>query len=312
MTDLVTFGESMGALTFTESPQIGARPRASFGGAETNVAIGMARLGHSTAWVGSVGKDLFGYMIMRTLRGEGVRWDHARQITTAPTGVLVSRHAGLGTFAVDYHRKFSAGRLITPDQIRAMFELEPKIVHLTGITPALGEEARAATMLAVELAGERGVPVSFDVNFRSRLWDAQDAAPVLAQIARGAHVVFGGTEELELLTGESEVAAATQRLLDWGVSEVVWKDSTTVRVTTPTESVERPGRRVTVVDTIGAGDAFVAGYLSGWLEGLSFAERLDRGHLLGAFAVGTIGDWEGGPTREELTIAEISGGEVAR
>ncbi|MDY5152845.1 2-dehydro-3-deoxygluconokinase [Actinobaculum suis] len=310
--DVVTFGETMGVLRFLEAPQVGARPRASFAGAESNVAIGLARLGHTVAWGGSLGNDLFGDLIVKTLRGEGVNTAAVERIEDRSTGLLASLSAGLGALAVDYYRAKSAGRVISANQIDYLLGLEPKILHITGITPALGERCMKAVEAAVAGARDKGVTVTFDVNFRARLWDHKTAAGVLSSIAKSVDVVFGGTAELELLTGNSERDAAIAQLLEAGVREVVWKESSTALVATPDHRVERPGLKVDPVDTIGAGDAFAAGYISGLLDGLDAAERLDRAHLLGAYTVGTLGDWEGGPSRAQISRAPIEDGEVAR
>lgn len=302
----------MGSIRFTEIPAVGAHPRASFAGAESNVAIGVTRLGHQASWIGTLGDDVFGGLITRTLRGEGVDLTGVRHHPTRSTGLVVSRAGGLGTFAVDYFRAESAGQCIDQSQVEEVLNLRPRILHVTGITPALGEEAREATRSAVAIAKENDILVSFDVNFRSRLWSAETARPILRDLAQNSSIVFGGEAELKLLTDGADAASAIAELHDYGVAEVVWKESLTATTYTPTQQVQRDGRNVPVVDTIGAGDAFVSGYLSGILDGLPIGERLERAHVLGAFGVGTLGDWEGAPSRGQLAIAEIPDGEVNR
>lgn len=312
MIDVATFGETMGTIRFLDFPTAATTTRSSHAGAESNVAIGLARLGHQVSWVGTLGLDTYGDLIERSLLAERVDVAGVRRVADRATGLLVSRPTGMGTFLVDYHRTESAGRQFSAEQIDYVFSLAPRIIHLTGITPALGSVAREVTFEVLDRAGEAGIPVSFDVNFRSLLWDVQEAQPVLAQIASSASIVFGGPEEIVLLTGRSEIPEAAQALLDEGVQRVVTKDSGSATAHGDGTTITRAARNVTVRDTIGAGDAFVAGFLSGVLDDADLGACLERGHLCGAFAVGSIGDWEGAPTREALIAADIGSGEVMR
>ncbi|VEI12572.1 Uncharacterized sugar kinase ydjH [Trueperella bialowiezensis] len=312
MIDVATFGETMGTIRFTDIPAIGGRTRASFAGAETNVAIGLSRLGYSTAWVGTVGLDTFGHLILRGLRAEQVDEGGVVETGEYPTGLMVSREAGLGSFAVDYHRTGSAGRQFSDEQIDYMLSLKPKVIHLTGITPALGDSALATTQRVIREASEHGVKLSFDVNYRSRLWTEEEATPVLAEIASHAHIVFGGPEEISLITGEADIDDGVDALLRQGVSRVVYKNAGSATSCDADGQVSAPGLQVPVKDTIGAGDGFVAGYLSGCLDDLPALESLQRAHLCGAFAVGSVGDWEGAPTRQTLKISDLGDGEVLR
>lgn len=138
--------------------------------------------------------------------------------------------------------------------------------------------------------------MSLDVNYRSALWSTADAAAALRPLAAQAQLVFGGPAELELVGGVDALLAA-------GVAEVVTKDGAAgASVCTAAGSWSAPAVPVTVVDPVGAGDAFVAGYLSARLDGLDVDARLARGTLAGAFCVSTAGDWEGLPTRAELAL----------
>lgn len=315
--EVVTMGEVMGTLRFSGQFGVGTTVTPSLAGAETNVAIALARLDHRASYIGSLGADTIGEGILRTLRGERVGVDHVA-MRPEPTGILVSRIVGPETKRVDYHRSGSAGRIISPEQIEAALSEQPTILHITGITPALGQTARDAVFHAVSLAREHGITVSFDVNYRSRLWEADDARPVLESIARQADILFGGTEELALITGEYEPVAAMTQIAGWGVSDVVWKSSDLARSLSGGKLVEANNRLVQAVDPIGAGDAFVSGWLSARLDGLPIKERLVRAHVMGAIIVGIDGDWEGLPTRSELIAREstssdsVRGGDVLR
>lgn len=305
--DVVTIGEVMGTLRFSGQFGVGTTVTPSLAGAEGNVAIGLARLEHAVAWVGSVGNDTFGQGIIKTLRGEGVDVSHVVKRPES-TGLLVSRVIGPETKSVDYHRSGSAGRIISQEQISGAIAKGPRILHVTGITPALGKAAAESIRFAVDAAREAGITVAFDINFRGRLWGRDEAAPVLTELASLADIVIGGTGELAMVTGQHDPLEAMSTVLASGAREIVWKESDLARVLSAEGMVECPNRLVRAVDPIGAGDAFVSGYLSGVLDGLGAMERLTRAHLLGRIIVGSEGDWEGLPTREQLAVLEAQDG----
>jgi 2-dehydro-3-deoxygluconokinase len=190
----------------------------------------------------------------------------------------------------------------------------PRVLHLTGITPALSQEARKAFEYAAERAATDGVVVSLDVNYRSRLWTRDEARAVLGPIARHADILIASDDELDLvastaLSGSGSLAnddaetALAASLLEQGVGEVVIKRGAAgAGVHTAFGRFEAPAVSVTSIDTVGAGDAFTAGYLSALLDGEDVAGRLQRGAVMGAFAVSTAGDWEGLPSRAELAM----------
>jgi 2-dehydro-3-deoxygluconokinase len=167
------------------------------------------------------------------------------------------------------------------------------------------------------------VVVSLDVNYRSKLWSRDQAGAVLAPLARHAIIVIASDDELDLVavprdgsgeaTSPADEARAAAHLLDLGVSEVVVKRGAAgAAVHTADGLLEAPAIPVTCVDTVGAGDAFTAGYLSARLDGEDVAGRLKRGILAGAFAISTRGDWEGLPRREELALLDAARGSTQR
>ncbi|WP_343068416.1 sugar kinase [Brachybacterium halotolerans] len=340
---VVTVGETMALL---HSEGIGSLAHArtmtiGIGGAESNLAINLRRLGVPVAWVSRVGPDELGARVLRELRAEQVE---VRAVVDPdrPTGLMLKSHPSGGASTVRYYRSGSAASALDaaalagddgnglPDDLLAGAE----ILHLTGITPLLSDTAREAVLDLVERARAVGTLVSFDVNLRSALAPREVAAPLLARIAVAADIVFGGTDELALiadaLAAEAQATGASGdaggdaarggedslvRILHaHGIPEVVEKrgaegaralaagsvtgaDATTLP---DAEQAGAPGLSVDVVDTVGAGDAFVAGYLSARLEGLDLAARLARGNECGALICTTPGDWEGAAHREDL------------
>jgi 2-dehydro-3-deoxygluconokinase len=280
-------------------------------GAESNVAVGVARLGHTSRWAGVVGVDPHGEFILRQLRAEGVQLQQ-REDATRPTGVMFLEQRTADITRAFYYRSGSAGSTFSREDVDRALQPGTRILHLTGITAALSPGSRKAVEYAAGRAAAEGVTVSLDVNYRSKLWSRDDAREALCPLARHATIVIASDDELDLIADvpssagrdndELETARAA-RLLELGVRDVVVKRGAAgAGVHTRDGRFEAPAVPVTSIDTVGAGDAFTAGYLSGLLDGGDVADRLQRGALMGAFAVSTAGDWEGLPTRSELAL----------
>ncbi|MGA4842262.1 sugar kinase [Streptomyces sp. G45] len=320
VTDVLTFGETMAALRGSGPLRLGGTMELSVAGAESNVAIGLARLGHRVRWAGAVGDDEAGELVLRTLRAEGVDVALASRDAGAPTGLLLFEPRLPDVTRVHYYRTGSAGSRLTADAVERAFTAggPPRVLHLTGITAALGEAPRAACERALRLAREHGTWVCLDVNHRSRLWSRDEAAAVLRSWAPYADVLIASDDELPLCLGPSDGPVAdlpsqAKELLGRGVSEVVVKlGARGATAYTAQGELHFPARPVRAVDPVGAGDAFVAGYLSALLDGVDAAGRLDRAVTCGAFAVAGRGDWEGAPTRAELGLLGEGDGTVVR
>ncbi|KRE30608.1 sugar kinase [Agromyces sp. Soil535] len=272
------------------------------GGAEGNVAIGLARLGVPVTWLGRVGDDGLGTRVTRELRAEGVGVI-APVDPGAPTGLMLKEAPSPGRSVVTYHRSGSAGSRLSPDDLDVVDFHAFALVHVTGITPALSASARACIDVAIERAREAGTAVSFDVNHRSRLWSADAALDTYREIARRSDIVFAGADEAALLTGlpEDDVPALAAATASLGPAEVVIKLGERGAVALLDHRMtSRAAIQVAVVDTVGAGDAFVAGYLAERLRGASVEARLELGIRTGAAACAHPGDWEGFPTRRDL------------
>jgi 2-dehydro-3-deoxygluconokinase len=305
---LFTFGETMGLVAADGIGPLAHAKSFSFGigGAESNVAIGVARLGGAATWLGRVGPDATGALIAQRLTASGVR---TLAITGPPFTGLMVRHRRSGEFThVDYHRAGSAGSRLTPADIPAAELTGAQVVHVTGITPALSEGARAAVFQSVETARSAGVPVSIDVNYRAKLWSRYDAAPVLRDLVSRADIVFASPDEAELFVDPGDPVAALAKL---GPSEVIVKDGGNgCRALIDGVPFTLGALKLTVVDPVGAGDAFVAGYLAERLAGAPAEARLGTAIAAGGFAVTVPGDCEGLPDRDELDA--LTGGDIRR
>ena len=309
--EVLTIGEAMVSIRTKAALRMGGEAHLSIAGSESNVAIGLARLGHHAAWVGAVGNDEPGRLVQRTLRAEGVDISWLRFSDESFTGFIAFDQPAHDITRVSYHRRGSAASTVTADECVAALEASsPALLHVTGITPALSDTARAATAAVVQAGFAAGVRVSLDVNYRARLWSRPEAAAALRELLPSVHTIFASEDELDILTDADEPIAA---LLAAGAEEVVvtaggkgaWSHS-------PAGTLHQPAVPVTVVDSIGAGDAFVSGYLSATLDHLTPEARLTRATSSGAFCVGAHGDWESLPTRDDLHLLSHTHGTALR
>ncbi|MFC9679563.1 sugar kinase [Streptomyces sp. NPDC056948] len=306
----------MAALRAQGALRLGGSLGLSVAGAESNVAIGLARLGHRVRWAGRVGADELGALVLRTLRAEGIDTEHAAVDDTGrPTGLLLTEPR-LGTLTrVSYYRAGSAGSAVSPADVLPALASGSRVLHLTGITPALGPSAAEAVHAAAEAARDAGMTVCLDVNHRSRLWSHDRARTTLRPLLAHIDLLVASEDELPLVLERPAAAEseAVHSLLSAGVGEVVVKRGARGATSFTAEgATDRAARQVDAVDLVGAGDAFVAGYLSGLLDGADIPARLHRAVTTAAFAVATRGDWEGLPTRDELGLFDEPDGTTIR
>jgi 2-dehydro-3-deoxygluconokinase len=302
--DAVTFGEAM-AMFMACDPgplhEVAAFER-GLAGAETNVAVGLARLGHRSGWIGRVGADPFGSYALATLRAEGVDTGAATVDDAAPTGFQLKGLALGGDPEVFYFRKGSAGSRLTASEATDACIASARHLHLTGIPLALSASTRAFAVRALEIARANGATVSFDPNIRPTLWSSEaELVEATNAIAAAADWVLPGRTEGLLLTGRDSADGIADFYLALGASRVAVKDGAAgASLHTAHGRLDHPGFRVGVVDTVGAGDGFAAGLISAYLDGLDDAAALERASAVGALATTHRGDRDGLPTRGGL------------
>ncbi len=300
---VVTIGETMVlvASTIEEPLQHSKQMSLGIGGAESNVAIGLRRLGTDVTWVGRIGDDSAGDLVERELRAEGIRVVSIRD-PEAPTSLMLKERRSAAETRVWYYRSGNAGSRLRIDDLDPSLITGASLLHLTGITPALSESARLLTLEAIRIARSAGVPVSFDLNYRRGLWTKEAAAAFYRQVIPGLDIVFAGDDEAAIAVG---TAASPQvlalRLVELGAGQAVIKlGAEGALALAEGRTVLQRAIPVTVRDTVGAGDAFVAGYLSEYLTGKSVETCLQTAVQVGAYACMAAGDWEGLPRRHEL------------
>ena len=316
--DLVTLGEPLIALTAAGGrlPSSATLVK-SVAGAESNLAIGLARLGRSVALLSRVGSDPFGDEIVRTLRGEGVDTHWVTRDQMHPTGLLVKERRGPDDIHVYYYREGSAAaNLCAVDVVEEAIK-RAKRVHVTGITLALGIGPRDAVDHLLHLCDTHGVPVSFDPNFRRKLWSEDEAAKVCAALLPSVSDLLVGEDELLAMANTAGSATDLDEALGWLeqydlASVVVKRGARGVIGRQGGSTVTVAAHPTSVVDTVGAGDAFNTGYLHALMGGADFEDALRVGSWVASRVVAHAGDYEGLPDLVELAAFEDSTGQVQR
>ena len=263
----------------------------------------MSRAGSPTSGRAlSVGSDPFGERIREFLSGRGVDVGGVVVDETRSTGVYFKEHID-GRSEVYYYRAGSAASAMSRKDAARLALGQRRLCHVSGVTAALSPGCDDLLQrIVLERDGDE-CPVSFDVNYRARLWDVATAAPRLLELARAADIVIVGRDEADLLWSTGDAEGARRLLPD--VPQLIVKDAEIGATQFSEEgAVFVPALSVEVVEPVGAGDAFAAGYLSGWLDGWSVERSLRLGHLMAAFTLQHVSDLPELPVATEL--AELS------
>jgi len=309
--DVVTLGEAM-AMFVAEEPGPLEQVRhfsKRTAGAETNVAIGLARLGLKVGWQSRLGADSMARYLLAAIGGEGVDCSRVVCDPDQRTGFMFKGRVDDGSDPpIEYHRKGSAASQLGPDQIDEAWIDGARHLHVSGVFAALSPATLAATRRVIELARRHGRTVSFDPNLRPTLWSSREVMrDTLNRLAEGSDCVLPGQAEGELLTGSADPVAIAAFYRQRGARLVVVKLGP--------EGAYYDGEQgsghvaafpvTKVVDTVGAGDGFAVGVISALLEGRAVVDAVRRGAWIGARAVQVRGDTEGLPTRAELLAAAL-------
>ncbi len=276
-------------------------------GAELNVAMGLRRLGHTVTYISQVGEDPFGQYVKKYLENENIDATFVKTYEEAPTGFQFKNRTDEGDPEVLYFRKGAAASRITKDILNEISFSDGKVLHITGIFPALSEATLETTFKAIEKAHENGMLVTFDPNPRPVLWESKEKMiQVTNELAFKSDIVLPGFSEGKLFTGKSSKEEIADFYLDRGVKKVVIKMGNTGSYSREKlkngqiKEADCPSFEVPVLDTVGAGDGFAAGVISGILEDLEDNKILERGNAIGGIQVMHLSDNEGLPTVDEL------------
>ncbi|MET4592328.1 sugar kinase [Arthrobacter sp. 754] len=304
---ILCLGETMVLLTPDEGPLAkNSHLGIHVGGAESNVAAGIAHLGHRVEWISRLGNDPFGQIIADFLRGRGVCLDRVQMDADRPTGIYFKDREP-GASRVYYYRAGSAASALSPRD-SALLSLEKRtLCHVSGITAALS--ASANSLLQHILIDHRvpDVLISFDVNYRPALWPLEAAAPRLLELARHADIAVVGRDEAQGLWGTERAEDVREILPD--VPHLVVKDAGIEAVHFTGETVTRqPALAAEIVEPVGAGDAFAAGYLAGFIRGFDTPRALRLGHLMAGLTLQHVSDLPPLPPSEDiLAVSGLDG-----
>ncbi|QVQ54908.1 sugar kinase [Spiractinospora alimapuensis] len=284
--DAVCVGETMALLIPEGTDDTGApRFRTDIGGTESNVAVHLSRAGRPVVWRSALGDDVFGEFLLSRIAGEGVRCS-VRTDPRRPTAVYFKEPNPKGT-RVRYYRRDSAASALGPEDAADVWGFRPRLVHTTGITAAISDTAQA---LVAELLREAptGTLRTFDVNFRSALHGEHNAETILS-LARQADVVFCGVDEAESLWGATSVDAVRE-LIPTPRVLVVKQGAEGATAISGGNSWFEPAPAVEVLEPVGAGDAFAAGFLDRLLADAPLPDCLAAGAHLAGTVLGVAGD----------------------
>ena len=309
--DVTTFGEIMLRLSVPSGQRLETATELNIcpAGAEANVVSLLARLERKTCWVGSLPKSPLGQLAANHLRSAGVDL----------TGITWHEGGRLGTFYVEfgepprgiqvtYDRARSNITLIKPNQINWDRLMDSRLLHLTGITPALSDSCRKITAEALRVAKLRKVPISFDINYRQKLWSEIRAREILLPMIEGVEILFcsqidairlfgcKGTMQ-QIARAMFELSHATNVVITLGEQGAILWDGK--------EAHHEPSRPTKILDRLGAGDALAAGVIQGWLDG-NINLGLRYGVTLAALALSQFGDMVITTKSEMVSLSNIS------
>ncbi len=271
----------------------------------------VARLGIPCGFIGSVGKDDFGRLIVKRLKEDGVDTTHIQLLPDCTTGVAFVAYSGDGTRKFIYHISRAASGKISDGQFDSSYLSKVKYLHIMGSSLSVNEAWRKACYKAAEIVKESGGKISFDPNLRPELLDIGKIREISEPILSSCEIVLPSGEEARMLTGIEDADRASQRLLEYGPSIVALKRGREGSwIYTKKDKLKAPSFSVEEIDPTGAGDCFDAGFIVGILQGWPLEKVARFANAVGALAVTKKGPMEGAPSlREVEEMLRKKGGE---
>mgnify|MGYP001221484446 FL=1 len=304
MNDVITIGDAMitfdpcvtGPLRFSETF------KRKVGGAEFNVAIGCSRLGLKAGWIGRLGKDEFGRYIYNFARGEGIDVSEVKMVKGYPTSLNFKEIRSDGTGETFYYRDHSPTKTLLPESLNEKYFQHAKILHITGVFPAISEQNIRVIDRAIMLAKKNDVKISMDPNIRLKLWSKENARKTLLKWLPSVDYLLSGLDEVELLFGTSDMEKLTKYMQKYNISNFfITLGAAGSIALAKGKKYEVPAVKVKhVADTVGAGDGFDAGVIYGLLQAWNPERILEFANTIGAMVVGVYGDNEGLPYLDEV------------
>jgi sugar/nucleoside kinase (ribokinase family) len=304
--DILTFGEALAEIMRPGVNQPLDQPGAFIGpypsGAPFIFTVQVARLGARASAIGAVGDDAFGRCIIEQLQVDGVDLRGVHTLKTYSTGVAFVAYSSDGSRDFVFHLRHAAAGQITPDMLDERLLNGLRLLHLTGSTLSIHDDALATGLRALQMAQAAGAKISFDPNLRPQLMPVDRARVALQPFVEAADIILPTAEEACLFTGQAIVGEAAAALLEGKPDRIVVVSQGKVGCTVYTQQQAQhiPGFAVEEVDPTGAGDCFDAGFLVRWLAGDSLTQAARFGNACGALAVTAQGPMAGAKTLAEV------------
>ncbi|MDK2828469.1 MAG: 2-dehydro-3-deoxygluconokinase [Clostridium butyricum] len=302
--DVITIGDAMVAMCPKEKGPIlfcNTFER-KIGGAELNVAIGCARLGLKSGWISRLGQDDFGKHILKTVRGEGIDTSQIELVEGYQTSVYFREVMANGDSRSFYYREKSPTSTMTAESLDENYFRNSKVLHITGVFPSINDNNKEILLKAVELAKKNNLLISFDPNIRLKMWTKSQAREFINKFLSEVDILLVGDEEISILIDEEDTNEAIKKFHDMGIDKVVVKRGAKGAIGSDGSNIYDVAaiKPKALIDTVGAGDGFAAGFLSAYLKGDSFEESIEFANAVGSLVVGIEGDNEGLPYYEDI------------
>lgn len=302
--DVITIGDGMitmdpssiGPLRFSNHFE------RKIGGAELNFAIGCSRLGLNTGWISKLGNDEFGRHILFCARGEGLDTRHVELVEGYPTSVYFREVLADGSGRSFYYREKSPTLSFSEADFCEDYFKNSRLLHITGVFPSINPNNRKIIKKAIEIAKKNGILVSLDPNIRLKMWTKSEAREFLLDILPDVNILLAGEDEAEIILGKHSTHEYIEKFQQYGISLVVIKRGDKGAIGADGSQVLsiEPVKPRAVVDTVGAGDGFDAGFITGYLKGFSLKRSLELANAVGSMVISVKGDNEGLPYYEDV------------
>ena len=291
--DLFTFGETLALFMTTDTDSVVTATSYSMtaAGTEANVAVAAHQLGLNVYFQTKLGPDQLGEAVSSKFAEVGLATEHFIRCDNY-TGALVRNHGGTQPFVNTYLRRCSAGSTFSIADIDEQVLANSKWLHVTGISVAISESSKDAVIHAIDIARKNKVGISFDLNYRKKLWDEDVASRTLKAIIKDLDVVSGGVDEYEIIFGSKDPEENLATVASLGVKTVIMTSGPDeMRILHDGKRFNFSPQKVKLVDPVGSGDAFISGTISGLIGGVSIEDAIAQGSKCGAAVAATRGDW---------------------
>ena len=296
--DLLAIGEPL--IEFNQRDPARPEYQFGFGGDTSNCVIAAARLGARVGYVTQVGDDTFGESLRALWKREGVATDGVRTVAGAPTGLYFVSHGAQG-HQFSYRRAGSAASLMSPADLPRALLTSTRWLHVSGISLAISASACDAALEAIAIARAAGARISFDLNYRARLWPAARALALTRQVLQGCDLFLPSVDEIEHLTGIAQPAAIVEWAHAQGARAVVLKlGAQGCLVSEGSGTTALPGTPVTPVDATGAGDCFAGACLAQLARGARLLDAARVANVAAALSTEGFGAVEPLPRWEQV------------